>query len=77
MKIQKFDNELLNCKVGTFINNDSDIYFRGKDIATALGYKDTDQAIRTHVDDDDKCRLEELDPVFFKGHAFNEKNLFI
>lgn len=29
-------------------------YFVGKDIAEILGYKDTDGAIRTHVDDDDK-----------------------
>ena len=26
----------------------------GKDVAQALGYSDTDKAIRTHVDDDDK-----------------------
>lgn len=26
----------------------------GKDVATALGYSDTDKAIRNHVDDDDK-----------------------
>ena len=26
----------------------------GKDVAEALGYSDTDQALRRHVDDDDK-----------------------
>ena len=31
-----------------------DIWFRGKDIAKALGYKKTRNAILKHVDDDDK-----------------------
>ncbi len=29
-------------------------WFVGKDVAAALGYSDTDKAIRAHVDDDDK-----------------------
>ena len=29
-------------------------YFVGKDVATALGYKETAKAVREHVDDDDK-----------------------
>ena len=29
-------------------------YFVGKDVAMVLGYKDTDQAIRAHVDEEDK-----------------------
>ena len=33
---------------------DSIPYFVGKDVAMVLGYKDTDQAIRTHVDEEDK-----------------------
>ena len=33
---------------------DGEPWFVGKDIAIALGYKDTDQAIRMHVDDEDK-----------------------
>ena len=33
---------------------DSLPYFVGKDVATVLGYKDTDQAIRAHVDEEDK-----------------------
>ena len=34
----------------------SDPWFRGRDVAASLGYKDRDQAIRDHVDDDDKLR---------------------
>lgn len=33
---------------------DGEIWFVGKDVATALGYSDTAKAIRVHVDDDDK-----------------------
>ena len=38
MQLKKFDNELFNCQIGTFINNDSEIYFRGKDVANYLQY---------------------------------------
>ena len=33
---------------------DDDIYFAGKDIAEALGYKDTVNALKAHVDEEDK-----------------------
>ena len=37
-----------------------DIWFRGKDIAKALGYEKTRKAILKHVDDDDKSILEDI-----------------
>ena len=37
-----------------------DIWFRGKDIAKALGYEKTRNAISKHVDDDDKSILEDI-----------------
>ena len=36
------------------------IWFRGKDIAKALGYEKTRNAILKHVNDDDKSILEDL-----------------
>ncbi len=33
---------------------DGNPYFVGKDVATILGYSDTNQAIRNHVDEEDK-----------------------
>ena len=36
------------------------IWFRGKDIAKALGYEKIRNAILKHVDDDDKSILEDL-----------------
>ena len=37
-----------------------EIWFRGKDIAKALGYEKTRNAILKHVHDDDKSILEDL-----------------
>ena len=77
MKLQIIDNELLSCKIGTFINNDSEIYFRGKDVARFLGYSDTVSAIRDHIDDEDKNKLEELWGGISPSLTPNEKILFI
>ena len=33
---------------------DSEPWFKGKVVANALGYSDTDQALRKHVENDDK-----------------------
>ncbi len=61
---QNVKNENINVKLQIFskkefgdirtivINNDP--YFVGKDIATSLGYKDTSDALKKHVHDDDK-----------------------
>ena len=37
-----------------------EIWFRGKDIAKALGYEKTHNAILKHVHDDDKSILEDI-----------------
>ena len=50
--IQIYENEELG-KVRTVLI-DGEPYFIGKDVAEILGYKDTNQAIRGHVDDEDK-----------------------
>jgi prophage antirepressor-like protein len=35
-------------------------WFRGNDVAAALGYKNAQQAIRTHVHEEDRLKLEDL-----------------
>ena len=37
-----------------------DIWFKGKDIANALGYENPGKAIRIHVDSDNKMPIDEL-----------------
>ena len=53
-----------------------DIWFKGRDIANALGYENPGKAIRIHVDSDDKMPIDglltvskggsELDPLLLK-----------
>ena len=60
--------------------NEQDIWFKAKEATEALNYKNTDQAIRNHVMDDDKIILEELiklGPLNSRGPnnlTYNEKN---
>ena len=42
------------------MDQDNNIWLKGKDIASALGYADTTQAIREHVEDEDKVKFEGL-----------------
>ena len=44
-----------------------DIWFKGRDIANALGYENPGKAIRIHVDSDDKMPIDELLTVSKRG----------
>lgn len=52
MEIQVFSNAELGEVRTTVI--DGEVMFVGKDVAEILGYKDTSDAMRRHVDDEDK-----------------------
>ncbi len=52
MELQIFKNAELGSVRSTMINGKP--YFVGKDVAEILGYKDTSDAMRRHVDDEDK-----------------------
>lgn len=49
LEIFKYENKTIRTKV---INDE--VYFVGKDVADILGYKDTSDALKRHVDEDDK-----------------------
>lgn len=51
-KIEIFKNEQFG-EIRTVVI-DNEPWFVGKDVATALGYKDTSDALKRHVDEDDK-----------------------
>lgn len=53
MEIQVFSNE----KLGEVRTTDGEVMFVGKDVAEILGYKDTSDAMRRHVDDEDKLTM--------------------
>jgi len=56
-QIQTFQNSSFNVQC-VCVNGDP--WFRGKDVATMLGYVDTKKAIANNVDSDYKKKLEEL-----------------
>ena len=53
---KSYKNEELGIELKSFINKHQNIFFIGKDVAKILGYSDTAQAIRKHVDDEDKYK---------------------
>ena len=74
MEIKNAYNNVLNYSIGCVVV-DNNVWFRGKNVATALGYKDTTQAIRDNVEDEDKQKLEEIYGAFStQSLTFNETN---
>ena len=41
--VKKFENKDLNTSLDAYVDNKQNIWFKGKDVAKLLGYKDTDQ----------------------------------
>ena len=52
-----YKNTSLGVEITSFIDKQQIIWFLGKDVAKLLGYKDTNQAIRKHVDNEDQKSL--------------------
>ena len=48
-------------EVRTMTNENGETFFVGKDVAKALGYKDTSDALKKHVDDEDKLSRQIAD----------------
>ena len=51
---KSYKNEDLGIELKSFIDKQQNIWFLGKDVAEILSYKDTNQAIRKHIDEEDK-----------------------
>ena len=49
MSVKLFESEILNVSLTSVVSDDGEVYFKAKEIATALGYADSDDAIRKHV----------------------------
>ena len=49
-----YKNTSLGVEITSFIDKQQIIWFFGKDVAKLLGYKDTNQAIKKHVDNEDQ-----------------------
>lgn len=73
-KIQVFEKEEFG-KVRTLMR-DGEPWASGKDVATALGYKNPQEAIRLHVDDEDKTVSDSLTVNGTKLTLINESGLY-
>ena len=60
------------------IVKDNEVWFVGRDIAEALGYSDTNKAVATHVDDEDKQLNDKTSSSFGQRGAtiINESGLY-
>ena len=60
MELQKtnYKNNELNVEINCYVDKKNEIWFRGKEIASILKYKNTRKAIRDHVHKDDKKLMD-------------------
>ena len=56
MQEKSFINNQLGIKFNSYIDHKCRVWFKAKEVATILGYRDTNQAIRKHVDKEDKYK---------------------
>ena len=47
---KKYENKDLNVSLDAYVDNKQNIWFKGKDVATLLGYENQRKAIIDHVD---------------------------
>lgn len=79
-KVNVFTNEEMGLDVRA-IDIDGHPYFVGKDVATALGYSNPNEAIQDHVSDDDKLNSKSLSSLNLElgqrgGWLINESGLY-
>ena len=73
--IELFKNESFG-EIRTLIIND-EVWFVGKDVASALGYKNVSKALQDHVDEEDKLNNETLSSLGQReGWLINESGLY-
>ena len=54
MSVQLFESEILNVNLTSLVSDDGETYFKAKDVAIALGYVNTRDAVDRHVWDENK-----------------------
>ena len=62
-----FINKNLGIKFKSYIDEECQVWFRAKEVATILGYQDTNQAIRKHVSENHKRKVILNQPVESTG----------
>ena len=54
---KKYTNKDLEIELTSYIDNEQNVWFRGKDIAQILGYSKTRDALLKHIDSEDKQQI--------------------
>ena len=54
MSVRLFDSEILGVSLTSVVCEDGNNFFKAKHVATALGYANSDEAIRRHVWEEDR-----------------------
>ena len=70
---KKFTNKDLGIELKSFIDEQQNVWFLGKDVAEILGYKDTDDAVRRHVSSENKMR-QFIQPKCCPGKTPGQQN---
>ena len=70
---KKFTNEDLGIEMNSYIDDKQNVWFRGKNIAQILGYKDTDDAVRKHVSAENKI-IHIIHPKCCPGKTPGQRN---
>jgi prophage antirepressor-like protein len=73
MEMKTFKNEMLNCSV-TCVSVEGAIWFKGRDVASILGYVNTNLTIQLNVELEDKQTFEELRGINIYPGTPNENN---
>ena len=74
-ELQIFENAMFG-KIRTVVI-DNEPWFIGKDVATALGYKDTSDALKKHVDEEDKLTRRFADSgQIHEMYVINESGVY-
>ena len=68
-----FINNQLGIKFNSYIDNKLRVWFKSKEVAQILGYKDTNDAIRKHVSENNKRTFLLTCPSDSPGQVFKDK----
>lgn len=76
LNTNKFYQYMNGGSVRTYTDSDNNHWFVAKDVAEILCYSNTQKAISDHVDDEDKCRLEN-DRVTIRDSSYNHSDTIL
>ena len=73
---KKFTNEELGLELKSYIDKKQNVWFKGKEVAEILGYKNTVDAIRKHVSENHKRTFLLSQPVESTGQVIKDKKSY-